>query len=65
MVPADGYVIISEGRIWASRKGQQVWKTPGQAKNAWGVHNTTFSQQFEATCRPVRFVDMETGDYLT
>ena len=63
---ADGYIIIDRnGSIWASKKGQQVWKTAGQAKNAWAVHNGKFTTQSVAVCRPVRFIDMETGDYLT
>lgn len=65
MDTADGYVIVHEGRLWSSRKGQQVWKTAGQAKNAWGVHNTAFSKQTEAVCVPVRFINTDTGDYLT
>jgi hypothetical protein len=62
---ADGYVIIDKGRIWSSRKGQQVWKTSGQAKNAWNFSNSPkFSEQSAAVCRPVRFIDMDTGHYF-
>jgi hypothetical protein len=64
----DGYVIWDTERycMWRSRKDQTVWQKPGWAKNAWNVHNTPkFSEQTRFVCKPVRFVDWKTGDYLT
>lgn len=65
---ADGYIIVDNGSIWANRTGKSVWKTAGRAKNAWNVGRyrmPKFSEQDQAVCRPVRFVDMETGNYFT
>jgi hypothetical protein len=75
MAPADGYVVLdTETGALFSRNGSTVWPTSAGAKNAWNgcriwsrtsAERPTFSQQSRFVVRPVRLIDMETGDYLT
>lgn len=65
---ADGFVVVDTdtGKVWKTH-GKYVWAQQGHAKNAWNVqhYGQKFGDQTRYVVRPVRFIDMETGDYLT
>jgi hypothetical protein len=67
---ADAYIIVDSetGKIWDNGRHKKTWEKPGYAKNAWNVgryRQPQFNEQTRFVCRPVRFIDMETGHYFT
>jgi hypothetical protein len=64
----DGYIVIDthRGTIW-NAGSKRVWVLPAHAKNAWCANRREgrFNAQKRFVVRPVRFVDVETGNYFT
>lgn len=64
----DGYVVFDtiEGKLWRTT----IYGSRGAAKNSWNAgagwrDHPYFNDQTKCVVRPVRIIDMDTGDYFT